>query len=226
MPGLRVVRPAERMKRLVAFGCWSALALPAGSARQRHLRGRPGHVAARRAADAPNGARPSARAGLADAARRAGAAAPTPQLLDTLAAGRAPPTASRGRCSPRSTRSSRTSGATWARARRARSAGCSSCPRPGCGGASTRTATASPTRGTPATRSTRRRATSPPRAAATDISGGGLLVQPRRSGTWTRCCSSRSSTLGSGGWSDLRPASPRSRSTSSSPGSTRARGRR
>ncbi len=47
--------------------------------------------------------------------------------LDSSGAAPAPPTGSRGRCSPRSTRSSRTSGATWGRARRAPSAGCSSC---------------------------------------------------------------------------------------------------
>ena len=58
-------------------------------------------------------------------------------------------TASIGTCSPRSTRSSRTSAGTWARARQARSAGCSSCPTPGCGGAPTGTATASPTRKDP-----------------------------------------------------------------------------
>ena len=71
------------------------------------------------------------------------------------------PTASRGRCSARSTRSSRTSGGTWARARPARSAGCSSCPRPGSGGAGTSTATASPTHGIPTTASTPPRATWP-----------------------------------------------------------------
>ena len=62
----------------------------------------------------------------------------------------AAPTGFRGRCSRRSTRSSRTSARTWARAPPAPSAGCSSCRRPGCAGASTRTATASPIRGTPA----------------------------------------------------------------------------
>ena len=54
-----------------------------------------------------------------------------PRPPAALAAGRERRTASRGRCSPRSTRSSRTSAATWARARPARSAGCSSCRRPG-----------------------------------------------------------------------------------------------
>ena len=54
---------------------------------------------------------------------------------------RARPTASRGRCSAPSTRSSPATARTWARARPARSAGCSSCPRPGCAGGWTPTAT-------------------------------------------------------------------------------------
>ena len=73
--------------------------------------------------------------------RRSSSAGPT-----CCRSGRRPArrTASRGRCSRRSTRSSPTSAATWARARRARSAGCSSCRTRGRAGASTRTATALP----------------------------------------------------------------------------------
>ena len=109
-----------------------------------------------------------------------------PAALSTRRAARrsgsapAPPTGSRGRCSPRSTRSSRTSAATWARARPARSAGCSSCRRPGCAGASTPTATASPTRGTPtdAVYSAARYLAAA--GGQTDISRGDLRLQPRR----------------------------------------------
>ena len=67
--------------------------------------------------------------------------------------------------------------------------------RPGCAGASTRTATASPTRGTPRTRSTRRRATSPRRAAApTSRAASSPTTTP--TGTSTRCSTSRRSTGG------------------------------
>ena len=99
-------------------------------------------------------------------ARRRAARCPSPRCA---ASGRRPatPTASPGRCSPRSTRSRRTSGRTSGRARPEPSAGCSSCPRPGRAGASTRTATASPTPTTPPTRSSAPRATSP---AAADSS--------------------------------------------------------
>ncbi len=84
-------------------------------------------------------------------------------------------------------------GRTWARARPARSAGCSSCPRPGASGASTRTATASRTRGSRPTRSTPRRATSVPRARRRTCRAPSTRTTTR-SGTWTRCSSWRACT--------------------------------
>ena len=122
---------------------------------------------------------------------------------------------SRGRCSPRSTRSSRTSAGTWARARPARSAGCSSCPRPGCAGGWTRTATASPTRGTPRTRSSRPPATSPPPAARPISTARDLRLQPRPLVRATTCSSWRALY----GTAAARSAS---RSTGSSCSSTQA----
>ena len=66
-------------------------------------------------------------------------------------------------------------------------------PTRGRAGASTRTATASPTRGTPRTRSTPPRAISP-RPAARPTSRAQSSPTTTRSGTSTRCCSSPSST--------------------------------
>ena len=69
--------------------------------------------------------------------------------------------------------------------------------RPGCAGASTATATASPTRGAPRTRSPPRRATSPP-PAARPTSRAPSSPTTTRSGTSTRCCSWRSSSPAAG----------------------------
>ena len=83
----------------------------------------------------------------------------------TSTAARATGTASTGACWPRSTAWRRTSARTRTSRAPARSAGCSSCPRPGGAGASTRPATASPIPTTRRTRSSARRATSTPRGA-------------------------------------------------------------
>ena len=132
--------PACRSRRRRGFGSAATRSPP------RHARARRRAAAALRPRGLPSSETPNTPGSIR--CRRPLAAPPRPSCAPTSSCSRsgrrpAPPTASRGRCSARSTRSSRTSAATWARARPARSAGCSSCRPPGCAGEPTPTATAS-----------------------------------------------------------------------------------
>ena len=148
---LRVVRALRGMRRVTLVAAVAVLAVAGGSARADVFEVAPESAALPLVLPSAGDAEP---AGLAAPARGVDRTGRSPRRRSRIPSSspsgvaRAPRTASRGRCSPRSTRSSRTSAGTWARARRARSAGCSSCPTPGCAGAPTRTVTASPTPGT------------------------------------------------------------------------------